>query len=151
MILDTSTISPIASKELSAQALVHEMKFCDTPMSGGTPGAENGTLTFMVGAQDQADFDKAKHCLEGMGKTIIHCGGPGDGGGAKLVNNMILGMMMVATSEGLALGEKLGVDAKILHTVLNASSSSNWCMNQFNPFPGVVSTAPSTRDYAGGF
>ena len=86
-----------------------------------------------------------------MGKTVIHCGGPGDGGAAKLVNNMILGIMMIASSEGLALGEKLGIDAKTLHTVLTASSANNWCLNQYNPYPGIVDTAPSSRDYAGGF
>jgi len=86
-----------------------------------------------------------------MGKAIIRCGGPGDGGVAKLVNNLILGALMVASSEGLAFGEKLGIDAKTLHKVLQASSSYNVCFDKFNPYPGIVESAPSSRDYKGGF
>lgn len=127
------------------------MTFCDTPMAGGTPGALNGTLTFMVGAKNTTDFEKASHVLNAMGKTIVHCGQPGDGESTKLVNNLILGIMMVATSEGIALGEKLGIDAKILHQTLTASSSNNICMHIYNPYPGIVDGVPSSRDYAGGF
>jgi len=84
-------------------------------MAGGTGGAQAGSLTFMVGSESVEDFYKAKILLEAIGKNVIHCGGPGDGEVAKLVNNLILGAMMVASCEGLALGEKLGIDAKTLH------------------------------------
>lgn len=151
MICDTSTISPVAAKELSFTAIEHGMRFLDTPMTGGTPAAEAGNLTFMVGSQDQDDFDKAHKFLQGMGQTIIRCGGPGDGGIAKLVNNLILGALMVASSEGLAFGEKLGIDAKTLHKVLLSASSNNICFDKFNPYPGIVDYAPSSRDYQGGF
>lgn len=130
---------------------MNEMTFCDTPMAGGTGGAAAGNLTFMVGAKNKTDFEKASKVLNAMGKTIVHCGQPGDGEVAKLVNNLILGVMMVASSEGIALGEKLGIDAKVLHQVLTSSSANNWCLNNYNPYPGLVETAPSSKDYAGGF
>jgi 3-hydroxyisobutyrate dehydrogenase len=82
----------------------------------------------MVGAKNESDFEKASNLLNGMGTTIVHCGQPGDGAIAKLVNNLILGIQMVASSEGIAFGEKLGIDAKTLHKVLSASSSNNWCL-----------------------
>lgn len=151
MICDTSTISPVAAKELSFAAIEHGLRFCDTPMTGGTPAAEAGTLTFMVGSQNQEDFDKAHSVLQGMGKTIIKCGGPGDGGIAKLVNNLILGALMVASSEGMAFGEKLGIDAKTLNKVMLSASGNNICFDKFCPYPGVVDYAPSSRDYSGGF
>lgn len=120
-------------------------------MAGGTGGAQAGTLTFMVGAEKEDDFNKARVLLEAIGKKVIHCGGPGDGGVAKLVNNLILGAMMVASCEGLALGEKLGIDAKTLHQVLTSSSANNICLNNYNPYPGIVDSAPSSKDYIGGF
>lgn len=130
---------------------MNQMTFCDTPMAGGTPGAANASLTFMVGAKNISDFEKASLLLNAMGKTIIHCGQPGDGEVAKLVNNLILGIMMVASSEGVALGEKLGIDAKVLHQVLTASSANNICLNTYNPYPGIVESTSGSRDYEGGF
>mmetsp|Transcript_15149 Transcript_15149/g.10641 ORF Transcript_15149/g.10641 Transcript_15149/m.10641 type:complete len:153 (+) Transcript_15149:258-716(+) len=112
-ICDTSTISPLASKEFAALAPKHNMIFLDTPMSGGVTGADNGTLTFMVGGDDE-HLEIVRPVLEGMGKNIFHCGGPGTGEIAKLANNLILGVSMIAASEGMALGEKLGIDPKVL-------------------------------------
>ena len=91
-ICDSSTISPIAAKEFSAKARENLMTYCDAPMSGGTVGATNGTLTFMVGAHSEEEFEKAKTVLSGMGKNIIHCGEPGSGEIAKIANNLILGI-----------------------------------------------------------
>jgi len=113
-ICDTSTISPIAAKDFSSKASEHHMTYCDSPMSGGTAGAANGTLTFMVGANNDADFERAKVVLGGMGKNIIHCGEPGSGEIAKIANNLILGIQMIAVAEGTALGERLGIDTKKL-------------------------------------
>ena len=91
LICDVSTISPHASKEFAEKAEAKDMVFCDTPMSGGIMGAQAATLTFMVGAKRGADFDRAKTMLEGMGKKVFHCGGPGTGEIAKIVNNKIIG------------------------------------------------------------
>lgn len=90
------------------------MVFCDSPMSGGIMGAQNGTLTFMVGSQTVEDYENAKIVLAGMGKKFFHCGGPGTGEAAKIANNLILGIQMIACSEGMVLGEKLGIDPKVL-------------------------------------
>lgn len=113
MICDTSTIKPSASAKFYADAKKHGLTFCDTPMSGGVTGAERQTLTFMVGGTEE-EFEHAKKVLCGMGTNLFHCGDPGMGEVAKLTNNLILGISMVATSEGMAIGEKLGIDPKKL-------------------------------------
>lgn len=150
IILDTSTISPIASKEFAAEAKKKELVFIDTPMSGGINGAIAGTLTFMVGCEKE-HFDSAKELLVGMGKNVFHCGGPGTGEIAKICNNLILGINMIATSEGLSLGEKLGIDPKILSSILSVSTGRSWCVDTYNPRPGVLENVPASRDYNGGF
>jgi 3-hydroxyisobutyrate dehydrogenase len=105
----------------------------------------------MVGANSKEDYELASIVLEGMGKKIFHCGGPGTGEIAKICNNMILGIQMVACSEGMVLGEKLGIDPKVLHQILSVSTSNCWCINSANPRPGNIETAPSSRNYEGGF
>jgi len=148
--LDTSTISPIASKEFAADAKKKDMVFIDTPMSGGITGATNGTLTFMVGC-DKDQFDVAKEVLMGMGKNVFHCGGPGTGEIAKICNNLILGINMISTSEGLSLGEKLGINPKTLSNILAVSTGRSWVVDTYNPRPGVLENVPASRDYNGGF
>jgi len=150
-IVDTSTISPIAVKDFSNDAKKKEMIFCDSPMSGGVMGAANGTLTFMVGSQNSEDFEHAKIVLLGMGKNIFHCGLPGTGEIAKISNNMILGIQMVAVSEGLAMGEKLGIDPKVLSNILQVSTSNCWAVGATNPRPGVMEGSPASNNYQGGF
>lgn len=149
-ILDTSTISPLASKEFAADAKKKEMVFIDTPMSGGIGGAQAGTLTFMVGC-DKENFEIAKELLVGMGKNVFHCGGPGTGEIAKICNNLILGINMIATSEGLSLGEKLGINPKVLSNILAVSTGRSWVVDSYNPRPGVLENVPASRDYNGGF
>lgn len=113
-ICDTSTISPVASAEFAAEASKHNVTFLDTPMSGGVQGAEAATLAFMVGAETPEDFEHCKPVLACMGKNVFHCGGPGKGEVAKIVNNLILGITMIGVSEGFAIGEKLGADPKLM-------------------------------------
>jgi len=126
------------------------MIFVDSPMSGGIPGAINGTLTFMVGC-DKEHFEPVKSVLLGMGKNVFHCGGPGTGEIAKICNNLILGITMIATSEGLSLGEKLGIDPKVLSSIIAVSTGRSWVVEAYNPRPGVMENVPSSRDYNGGF
>merc|ERR1712176_1092808 len=109
------------------------MRYIDCPMSGGIMGAQNGTLTFMVGCEEGAEFDRVSTVLNGMGKKIFSCGGPGTGEIAKIANNMTLGIQMVAASEGMALGEKLGIDPKTLMEILSVSTSSCWSISTTNP------------------
>ena len=126
------------------------MVFIDTPMSGGSGGAQAGTLTFMVGC-DKENFEIAKELLVGMGKNVFHCGGPGTGEIAKICNNLILGINMIATSEGLSLGEKLGINPKVLSNILAVSTGRSWVVDSYNPRPGVLENVPASRDYNGGF
>jgi len=120
-------------------------------MSGGVVGATNGTLTFMVGSHSEADFNHAKTVLEGMGKKVFHCGGPGTGETAKIANNLILGIQMIASAEGMVLAEKLGINPKILMEILSVSTANNWCINTNNPRPGNIEGAPASKNYQGGF
>lgn len=151
MICDTSTISPLGSKDFSKNSVEAGMVYMDSPMSGGVMGAEKQTLAFMVGANSQEDFDKASVVLKGMGKTVFHCGEAGTGSIAKLSNNLILGIHMAACSEGMALGEKLGIDPKKLMEILAVSTSSCFCINVSNPRPGNLPAAPASNNYDGGF
>ena len=145
-VCDTSTIDPNGAKRFNAEAKERGLIYLDTPMSGGVTGAHNATLTFMVGGTE-AEFEHAKGVLAGMGANFFHCGGPGTGEIAKLTNNLILGISMVATSEGMAIGEKLGIDAAILQKIMAVSSARNWCIDTYNPKPGIIPTVPSSNDY----
>ena len=146
-ICDTSTISPIASQEFAVEAKKHGMTFLDTPVSGGVPGAKAGSLTFMVGAPSKDDYEKVLPILDPMGANFFHCGDVGSGEIAKLTNNLILGITMVAASEGLAIGEKLGMDPKILNDIVMVSSGNCFSLQKFNPRPGNVEGAPSNNNY----
>ncbi|NKX55873.1 3-hydroxyisobutyrate dehydrogenase [Arthrobacter mobilis] len=122
----------------------------DAPVSGGTAGAEAGTLTFMAGG-DAEDFAAAKPLLEAMGKRIVHCGGPGAGQAAKVCNNMILGISMIAVSEAFVLGEQLGLSHQALFDVASNASGQCWALTTNCPVPGPVSASPANRDYEPGF
>ena len=122
----------------------------DAPVSGGVGGAQAGTLTFMVGGSDAA-FSRARPVLEAMGKTIVHAGGPGNGQAAKICNNMILGVSMIAVSEAFLLAEKLGLDHQKLFDISSKSSGQCWSMTSYCPVPGPVPASPANRDYQAGF
>ncbi len=130
--------------------LAAQFRLVDAPVSGGVGGAEAGTLTFMVGGAD-ADFEAAKEFLAKMGKNIVHCGAPSTGQVAKICNNLVLGISMAAVSEAMNLGVKMGIDAEKLAGIINTSSGRCWSSDTYNPHPGVIPTAPSNRDYEGGF
>lgn len=149
-ICDVSTISPVASAGFYKDAKELGINFMDTPMSGGITGAIAGTLTFMVGGE-KAEFEHVSPLLKGMGTNLFHCGKPGSGEVAKLSNNLILGINMVATCEGLAIGEKLGLDPKVLMQICSVSSGNSWCMDFYNPVPGNTPTSPANRNWDGGF
>jgi len=150
LLIDSSTIDVDSARAVHAAADKAGFLFLDAPVSGGTGGAEAGTLTFMCGGSDAA-FEKAKPVLEKMGKKIAHAGGPGAGQAAKICNNMMLGISMIGTCEALALGEKLGLKAQALFDIMSTSSGQSWSLTTYCPVPGPVPTAPSNRDYAGGF
>lgn len=149
-ICDASTIAPDASIRFAKTAKEHGMTFLDTPMSGGINGAKAGTLTFMVGGE-KGEMDHVRQMLLGMGKNIFHCGPSGTGGVAKLTNNLILGISMVATAEAMAMGEKLGADPKVLTDIWAVSTARCHSVDAYSPRPGVLPNVPSSNNYDGGF
>ena len=150
LLIDCSTIDPLTARDVAMDAVAHGNPMIDAPVSGGVGGAEAGTLTFMVGG-DAKDFEKAKAVLAGMGRNIVHCGGPGNGQVAKICNNMMLAIEMIATSEGMTLAAKLGMDPKVFAGIVNTSSGRCWSSDSYNPYPGVLENVPASRGYSGGF
>lgn len=150
LLIDSSTIDVESARAVAAEADKKGLPMLDAPVSGGTGGAQAGTLTFMVGGSAAA-FERGKPILEKMGKTIVHAGGAGNGQAAKICNNMILGISMIAVSEAFVLAEKLGLDAQKLFDISSKSSGQCWSMTSYCPVPGPVPTSPANRDYAAGF
>eukprot|EP01126_Amoeba_proteus_P032551 TRINITY_DN3172_c0_g1_i1.p1 TRINITY_DN3172_c0_g1~~TRINITY_DN3172_c0_g1_i1.p1 ORF type:complete len:323 (+),score=78.12 TRINITY_DN3172_c0_g1_i1:81-1049(+) len=148
--IDSSTIDPVVARELHKFFVERGVTFIDAPVSGGVGGAQNATLTFMVGGTVEA-LERARPVLSLMGKNIIHCGDSGNGLVAKLANNLVLAISMAGVSEAMNLGIKLGVDPKVLASVMNTSSGRCWSSDTYNPVPGVIEGVPSSRDYEGGF
>lgn len=150
LLIDSSTIDPLDAQELHRIAKEAGIKFLDTPVSGGVTGAEAGTLTFMIGG-DQEVAKKVEPYLMQMGGRIMHCGGPGAGQIAKLCNNLILGISMIGIAEGMNLGAKMGLDLKTLANVVNTSTGRCWSSDTYNPVPGLMPNVPSSNNYEGGF
>jgi 3-hydroxyisobutyrate dehydrogenase len=150
LLIDCSTIDVESARTVTAAAEAAGLAMLDAPVSGGTAGAQNGTLTFMVGGTEEA-FARGKPVLEAMGKNIFHAGGPGAGQAVKICNNMMLAINMVGVSEGFLLAEKLGLDWGKLHQICATATANSWALSKYCPAPGPVPAAPSNRDYAPGF
>jgi 3-hydroxyisobutyrate dehydrogenase len=150
LFLDCSTINVDEARAAAELAVAAGHRAVDAPVSGGVVGAEAGTLTFMVGALPE-DFGSVKPMLEVMGKRVVHCGEHGAGQAAKICNNMILGVSMIAVSEAFVLGEKLGLTHQALFDVASAASGQCWALTTNCPVPGPVPTSPANRDYQPGF
>jgi len=150
LLIDCSTCEPAVSQQVAAAAKDRGATLVDAPVSGGTIGAEQATLTFMVGGTDDA-FVAAEKVLALMGKKVVHCGDVGMGQAAKLCNNLVLGICMAGVCEGHALADRLGLDQKTLADILNTSSGRCWSSDTYNPCPGVMEGVPAARGYTGGF
>src|SRR5882757_11131018 len=150
LLIDCSTIDVESARVVAAAAEAKDLLMLDAPVSGGVGGATGGTLTFMVGGSERA-FERALSILQAMGKTIVHAGGAGNGQAAKICNNMILGISMIAVSEAFVLAEKLGLDKQKLFDISSKSSGQCWSMTNYCPVPGPVPTSPANRDYQPGF
>ena len=150
LVIDSSTIAAATSQKVAKAAEAAGIDFIDAPVSGGTGGAIAGTLTFMVGGSE-AQLERARPLLEKMGANIFHAGSVGAGQTAKICNNMLLGILMVGTSEAIALGVANGLDPKVLSEIMRRSSGGNWALEKYNPFPGVHENAPASKGYTGGF
>jgi 3-hydroxyisobutyrate dehydrogenase len=150
LVIDSSTIAAATSRKVAEAAEAKGIAMIDAPVSGGTGGAIAGTLTFMVGGET-SDLERARPVLEKMGANIFHAGAAGAGQTAKICNNMLLGILMIGTSEALALGVANGLDPKVLSEIMRRSSGGNWALEKYNPMPGVMETSPASKNYAGGF
>jgi 3-hydroxyisobutyrate dehydrogenase len=150
LVIDSSTIAAATSRKVAEAGAKRGIAVIDAPVSGGTGGAIAGTLTFMVGGAE-ADLERARPVLEKMGANIFHAGAAGAGQTAKICNNMLLGILMIGTSEAIALGVANGLDPKVLSEIMRRSSGGNWALEKYNPLPGVMENAPASKGYAGGF
>ena len=150
LLSDCSTIDVDTARQVASAAEAKGLAMIDAPVSGGVAGAQAASLTFMVGGPRDA-FDRARPLLEQMGKTIVHAGGAGNGQAAKICNNLILGVSMIAVCEAFLLAEKLGLDAQKLFEISSESSGQCWSLTSYCPVPGPVPTSPANRDYKAGF
>lgn len=150
VLLDCSTVDVDSARAVAEQAQAAGLSALDAPVSGGVGGAQNGTLTFMVGG-DEAGFNTARGLFDIMGQKAVHCGPSGNGQGAKICNNMILGATMIVTCEAFALADKLGLDRQAMFDVVSTSSGQSWSMNTYCPAPGVGPTSPADNGYHPGF
>lgn len=150
LFIDCSTIDVADARAVHEAVAGAGMRGVDAPVSGGVVGAEGGTLTFMAGG-GEPEFAEAEPLLAAMGKKAVHCGGPGAGQAAKICNNMILGVSMIAVSEAFVLGESLGLSHQALYDVASTASGQCWALSVNCPVPGPVPTSPANRDYRPGF
>ena len=148
--IDCSTVDVDSARAVADQAEQAGLLAVDAPVSGGIGGAAAGTLTFMAGGSDAA-FAKAAPLFDIMGQKAVHCGAAGAGQAAKICNNMILGVTMIATCEAFALADKLGLDRQKMFDVVSTSSGYSWSMNAYCPAPGVGPQSPADNDYKPGF
>jgi 3-hydroxyisobutyrate dehydrogenase len=150
LLIDCSTIDVESARAVNEAAAARGLEVLDAPVSGGVAGAENATLTFMVGGGD-AGVARARPILERMGKAVVHAGPSGSGQAAKICNNMMLAISMIGVCEAFVLAERLGLDAAKLFEVSSQSSGQCWALTGYCPVPGLVPSSPANRDYRPGF
>ncbi|MAU51219.1 MAG: 3-hydroxyisobutyrate dehydrogenase [Roseovarius sp.] len=150
VLLDCSTVDVQSARDVAAEAAAAGLHALDAPVSGGVGGAAAGTLTFMVGGGEEG-FNIARELFDVMGQKAVHCGQSGNGQAAKICNNMILGVTMIATCEAFALADKLGLDRQAMFDVVSTSSGYSWSMNAYCPAPGIGPKSPADNDYKPGF
>lgn len=148
--IDCSTVDVDSARAVADQATSAGLLSVDAPVSGGIGGASAGTLTFMAGGSGEA-FAKADPLFDIMGQKAVHCGEAGSGQAAKICNNMILGVTMIATCEAFALADKLGLDRQKMFDVVSTSSGYSWTMNAYCPAPGIGPNSPADNGYQPGF
>ena len=150
LLIDCSTIDIDTSKEIGKAAEDKQILMIDAPVSGGVMGAQKANLNIMVGGSKKA-FEKAYPILKVMGKNIYHAGEIGSGNGAKICNNMSLGITMIAASESLMLAKRLNIDIKKVHEIMKNASGNSWPISVYPPLPGLIEGTPSNNKYKPGF
>ena len=150
LLIDCSTIDVASAKAVGEQMATAGRSFADAPVSGGVVAAEAGSLAFMVGCAPDL-LPRVEEVLKPMSKAVIHAGGPGAGQAAKICNNMVLGVSMLAVCEGFALAEKLGLDPQRFFEIASVSSGQCWSLTSYAPWAGVGPQTPADRGFEGGF
>ena len=150
LLIDCSTIDIQTSKDIGKKATENGIKMIDAPVSGGVMGAQKATLNIMVGGTKEA-FNLALPLLKIMGKNIFHAGELGSGNGAKICNNMSLGITMIAASESLMLAKRLNIDIKKVHEIMKNASGNSWPISVYPPLPDLIEGTPSNNNYRPGF
>ncbi len=148
--IDSSSIDIESTRFLHSEAKQRNIAMLDAPVSGGVKGAEAASLTIMVGGSTE-NFERGRATLEQLGKFVFHAGPSGNGQAAKICNNLILGISMIAVSEGFILAEKLGLEPKKFFEISSHSSGECWAMTHYNPVPGVLENVPANNNYRPGF
>lgn len=150
LVIDCSTVAAENSRALAKAAEERGMVAIDAPVSGGIGAAAAGTLAFMCGGSEDA-YERARPVLEAMGTNLFLAGDSGAGQVAKICNNMLLAVHMIGTAEALQLGVNHGLDPKVLSEIMRKSSGSNWSLEKYNPYPGVMEGSVASGGYKGGF
>lgn len=150
VVIDMSTIDPGTSRRVADQLTARGAQVLDAPVSGSSLGAAEGTLTIMVGGDEEV-LGSQRDLLEAMGKNVIHCGGGGMGQAVKLCNNLVAAASVAAVAEAFALGQRLGADPTVMFDVMSKSSGNCWALQTRPPVAGLVPSAPSNDDFAPGF
>ena len=150
MVIDSSTIAVAEARALHEAGREHGIAILDAPVSGGVMGAQAGTLTFMVGGEE-ADFERARPILAAMGRNIVRAGPAGNGQAAKICNNLLAGISMIAVSEAFTLAKRLGLDPLTMREIVSTSTGSCHALTSYPPVPGILPNVPSSREYQNGF
>ena len=150
LVADCSTIDVPTARRMHAAAGESGHRYVDAPVSGGATGAQDATLTFMVGGDADA-VEQARPVLEAMGQRVFHAGGPGLGAAAKIANNMLLGISLAGVCEAFVLAERLGLDPKTFYDIASTSSGNCWALRTWTPVPGIVEGTPSNNNWKPGF
>ncbi|MFE2942976.1 3-hydroxyisobutyrate dehydrogenase [Streptomyces sp. NPDC059255] len=150
VVADCSTIGIDMARSLHSRAKEHGVGFVDAPVSGGVQGAEDASLTLMLGG-DADDVARATPLIEQIGSYIVHVGPSGDGQAMKVVNNAMMGISMAASCEASVLAQRLGLDPQVFYDIVLRSSGDSWAFRNWFPLPGVVPTSPSSHGYEPGF
>jgi 3-hydroxyisobutyrate dehydrogenase-like beta-hydroxyacid dehydrogenase len=133
VIVDASTVSRAASRRMHEALAAKGLHFLDAPCTGSKPGAEGGTLTFMVGGDGQV-FERVKPYFEPMGKRLYYCGGPTMGLAAKLTQNLVLSNLLQAFNEGMVLATKSGMDPELMLDILDNSAAKSGLISFKAPY-----------------
>ena len=150
LLIDCSTIAVAEARARHAAGRGRGIQVLDAPVSGGVMGAQAGTLTFMVGGE-ASDLDRARPIFQAMGRNVFHAGPAGNGQAAKVCNNLLAGISMIAVSEAYTLGQRLGLDPATMREIVSTSTGSCDALVNYPPVPGLLPNVPSSREYRNGF